>query len=142
MLSPLTWHSARAAYSLLTAPAPALERSAGNQKARCHLLSEAPTIASSLAALAVRLEAYGLVAELTPYGVRVINPKVSGCCKEVPHPCDLIKCHSRQGHDGPWFWTSWREPLAPAHRPDDALIRIRAYLTRAEHKRHQADGEA
>jgi hypothetical protein len=95
-------------------------------------VSEVPTTVRSLAALSVRLEACGLHTELTASGLRVTNPNVPGCCQEVEHPSDLIKCHSRQGYATPWFWTSWRDPLAPAHRLDDALVRVRAYLVRAE----------
>lgn len=91
-------------------------------------MSEVATSVRSLAALAVRLEASGLHTELTASGLRVANLNAPGCCQEVEHPSDLIKCDSRRGYATPWFWTSWREPLAPAHRLDDALARVRAYL--------------
>ncbi|GAA4238974.1 hypothetical protein GCM10022254_57160 [Actinomadura meridiana] len=92
-----------------------------------------------LAALAVRLQLYGLTTHLTGKGLHVINPKVPGCCDDVRHPADRITCHRRPAEDGldggRWFWTSWGESLAPVHRVDDALIRVRANLTRANHER-------
>jgi hypothetical protein len=66
-------------------------------------------VATSVRSLAVRLEASGLHTELTASGLRVTNLNEPGCCPEVKHPSDLIKCHSRQRHATPWFWTSWRE---------------------------------
>lgn len=95
-------------------------------------MSEVPSMVRSLAALAVRLEPCGLHVRLTASGLRVINLNAKGCCQEVEHPADLIKCHSRQGYATPWFWTSWRDPIAPAHRLDDALARVCAYLIPAE----------
>ena len=91
-------------------------------------MSKVTTSVRSLAALAVRLEASGLHTELTATGLRVADLSAPGCCQEVEHPSDLIRCASRQGYATPWFWTSWCEPLAPVHRLDDALARVRAYL--------------
>ena len=91
-------------------------------------MSEVTTSVRSLAALAVQLEASGLHTELTATGLRVANLSAPGCCQEVEHPSDLIKYESRQGYAIPRFWTSWREPLAPAHLLDDVLVRVRAYL--------------
>ncbi|MCP2340473.1 hypothetical protein [Actinomadura rupiterrae] len=91
-----------------------------------------------LAALAVRLELYGLTTHLTATGLHVMNPKASGCCDEVRHPADRITCARRSAADGGggrWFWTSWREPLAPVHSLDEALVRIRANLARVDHDR-------
>src|SRR3569833_431598 len=94
-------------------------------------MPEVATSVRSLAALAVRLEASGLRAELTDSGLRVTNLNAPGCCSEVEHPSDLIRCHSRQGSATLWFWTSWREPVATAHCLDDALTRVRAHLVPA-----------
>ncbi|MGK5558147.1 hypothetical protein ACSNOI_41745 [Actinomadura kijaniata] len=103
-------------------------------------MSTLTTDMSSLAALAVRVDAYGLRAELTAEGLRVANPNVPGCCEDVRHPSDLITCRPRsQDGDRLWFWTSWGEPLAPVHRLDDALVRVRSYLSRADHDRDQED---
>ncbi|WP_346040789.1 hypothetical protein [Actinomadura chokoriensis] len=68
--------------------------------------------------------------DLTSGGLRVVNEHVPGCCAEVVHPSVRITCRKRREDSGnPWFWTSWREPIAPADRITDASVVILGYLT-------------
>ncbi|MEU6034056.1 hypothetical protein ABZ801_01460 [Actinomadura sp. NPDC047616] len=84
-----------------------------------------------LAALGARLSARRLTVDCTSSGLRVKNPRVPGCCAEVAHPCDTIRCRRRADDGGtPWYFTSWHEPIAPADAPDDAAMFVLGYLAR------------
>jgi hypothetical protein len=85
-----------------------------------------------LAALGAHLAAHGFKVDLTADGLRVINPKVGGCCAEVPYAADTITCRPRRDDgDRLWLWTSWGEPLAEADRITDATMAIRGNLAGA-----------
>ncbi|WP_433325986.1 hypothetical protein [Spirillospora sp. CA-294931] len=78
-----------------------------------------------LAALGAHLGARGFTVELTREGLQVTNPRVAGCCAEVPHVGDTITCRAREEDGGRlWFWTSWGDPIAPADRITDATMVI------------------
>jgi hypothetical protein len=83
-----------------------------------------------LAALGARLSARRLTVEYTARGLWVQNPRVMGCCPEVTHPCDRIQCRRRTDDGGtPWYFTSWREPIAPADALDEAALFVLGYLS-------------
>ncbi|GAA4060197.1 hypothetical protein [Actinomadura miaoliensis] len=90
-----------------------------------------------LAALGARLSARRLPVDYTARGLRVKNPRVPGCCAEVAHPCDTIRCRRRADDGGtPWYFTSWHEPIAPADAPDDAAMYVLGYLARGPERAH------
>ncbi|GLW64465.1 hypothetical protein Arub01_27090 [Actinomadura rubrobrunea] len=89
-----------------------------------------------LAALGVRLAARRLTVDYRADGLHVVNENVTGCCAETAHPSDLITCRRRADDGGvPWFFTSWREPIAPAEQVDDAAMYIYACLSRRPEER-------
>lgn len=82
-----------------------------------------------LAALHTHLLARGLTAKLTPQGLRISNPQVSGCCDKAA--ADLVTCRPRPEDGGAlWFYTSWQEPIGPADDIIDASVFIIGYLNR------------
>ncbi|GAA0279484.1 hypothetical protein GCM10009527_089700 [Actinomadura nitritigenes] len=86
-----------------------------------------PESRARLEALGVVLRVYGLHASMTERGLRVVNPAVAGCC--AAHPSDVISVRAREEDGGrPWFFTSWRHPLAEAERVVDAVMAIRELL--------------
>ncbi|MDL4775799.1 MULTISPECIES: hypothetical protein [Thermomonosporaceae] len=84
-----------------------------------------------LAALGAHLAARRFEVELTARGLQVTNPREPGCCESVVMAGDMITC-SRRGSDGGrlWFFTSWREPIAPADEIINAAVFIHGYLSR------------
>jgi hypothetical protein len=94
-------------------------------------VSDATTGSAPLAKLAAYLAGQGLKAELTERGLKVVNPRIAGCCS--PHAADTITCRPRTEDGGrPWFWTSWGEPIAEADHIVDAALIIRGNLARRE----------
>ncbi|GAA0245296.1 hypothetical protein GCM10009527_047460 [Actinomadura nitritigenes] len=82
-----------------------------------------------LAALGAHLSARRLQVELTTRGLKVLNPQTQGCCVESSRTSDTITCRARSEDGGTrWFYTSWREPIAPADQIIDASVRIVGYL--------------
>lgn len=82
-----------------------------------------------LAALGAHLAARRLEVELTDLGLRVTDPHTTGCCDEVATAADTIACHARPEDGGRyWYYTSWREPIAPADQVIDAAVFILGYL--------------
>ena len=82
-----------------------------------------------LAALGAHLSARRVQVELTARGLKVENPQAQGCCGESTRRRDLITRRARSAAGGPqWFYTSWREPIAPADQIVDASLRIVGYL--------------
>lgn len=96
------------------------------------MTTQTPTAAHA----AARLDAFAahlltqpdLDATLTPSGLR-IRTDTPGCCSEVRQRGDLITCRRREDDRNElWFWTSWGDPIAPAHDVIGASVRVRGYL--------------
>lgn len=96
-------------------------------------MTESTTPERRLAALAVRLAACGLKADLRRDGVHVKNPHADGCCEAQPIRGDTITCRSRADDGGRlWFFTSWAEPITEANDVIGAVMTIQGYLARRE----------
>ncbi|MFC5749530.1 hypothetical protein [Actinomadura rugatobispora] len=94
-------------------------------------MSDVTTNPDPLAPLAGFLAGQGLKTELTDKGLKVVNPKIAGCCSA--HAADTITCRPRTDDGGRlWFFTSWGEPIAEPHHIADAALFIRANLARRE----------
>ena len=92
-------------------------------------MSDVTTETDPLARLAAYLTGQGLRAESVSRGLRVTDPQAAGC--RTPHAADTITCRPRPEDGGRrWFWTSWGEPIAEAHRIADAALIIRGHLAR------------
>jgi hypothetical protein len=84
-----------------------------------------------LAALGAHLSARRLKVDLTADGLKVANPAVPGCCAEVAHASDTITCRRRPEDGGArWFYSSWREPIAPVDNITDTALYVLGYLNR------------
>ncbi|WP_329519336.1 hypothetical protein [Spirillospora sp. NBC_01491] len=67
--------------------------------------------------------------ELVEAGLRVVDPQAEGCCEKVRMAGDVIMCAPRSSDGGRWwFFTSWREPIAPADEIINAAVFILGYL--------------
>ncbi|MEU9022327.1 hypothetical protein [Actinomadura sp. NPDC048394] len=88
----------------------------------------AAEVVARLHALAVRLDTYKtLEVECVTGAVRVRRRDVPGCCGLARG--DRITCRKRrEDNDRLWFYTSWREPIAPHSAITDAAMRINGYL--------------
>lgn len=86
---------------------------------------------NSLAMLGTQLSVRGLKVELTANGLKVWKLDVRGCCAEVACASDKITCRRRpEDHGVRWFYTSWREPIAPTGKISDAALYVLGYLSR------------
>lgn len=83
-----------------------------------------------LAALGAHLAARRFDVELTEWGLQVTNPPVPERRASVVMAGDVITCSRRRGDGSWWYFTSWREPIAPADQVADAAAYILGYLTR------------
>ncbi|WP_131738395.1 hypothetical protein [Actinomadura roseirufa] len=91
--------------------------------------SEHPDAYGRLGALMSRLHAYGLETDLRRGELVVINPKVPGCCVDLPRAADTITCRPREDDGGRlWFHTSWGEPIAQANHIIDAALTVATTL--------------
>lgn len=94
-------------------------------------MNEQPAPLARLSALAAHLEAHRLDVELAASRLLVRNPEAPACCPEAGRDslADAIGCRTRIEDGGAlWFYTSWQEPIAEAHRITDALAVIKGYL--------------
>jgi hypothetical protein len=93
-------------------------------------VEQSTTQTNPLAALGAHLGSRGFKIDLNAHGLTVTNPKVPGCCEQVAHAGDTITCRPRPDDGGRmWFFTSWGEPIAEAHRITDAALFIRGVLS-------------
>jgi hypothetical protein len=82
-----------------------------------------------LTALGLVLRAYGYTVQSVAGGLIVRNPSARGCCPGQPYMGDTIACRAREDDGGRyWYFTSWRQAIAPADRYADALVFIERYL--------------
>ncbi|MDL4773664.1 hypothetical protein [Actinomadura xylanilytica] len=94
-------------------------------------MTDRTTRDARLAVLAAHLAARGFDVDLTARGLQVTNPREPGCCDAVVMAGDLITCAPRKSDGGRWwFFTSWREPIAPADEIVNATVFILGYLRR------------
>ncbi|WP_067489193.1 winged helix-turn-helix domain-containing protein [Actinomadura hibisca] len=92
-------------------------------------MNEYPTSHARLAALGTRL-ATQFTAELSSRELTVRNPDVSACCEDAGRcRSDTITCRPRPEDSGAlWFFTSWKEPIAPADRLIEAVTYVQGYM--------------
>ncbi|MFI0355557.1 hypothetical protein [Actinomadura sp. 9N407] len=86
-------------------------------------------IHTHLTALGLVLRAYGYAVQAVAGGLIVRNTNTGGCCPGQPYTGDTITCRARLDDGGRyWFFTSWRQPIAPADRYAETLAFIERYL--------------